>query len=100
MRASAGALAAVLVVVVTLMGAAAGRAQEPAATPPATPAGTTAPSGCTVEARPLSFLETLVRLPDPDVTPVPVESVPEGVPVDEATRAEITATVTMLIACA
>lgn len=99
MRASAGALAAVLVVVVTLTGAAAGRAQEPAATPPATPAGTTAPSGCTVEARPLSFLETLVRQPVPDVTPVPVEAVPEGVPVDEATRAEITVTVTMLIAC-
>lgn len=72
-----------------------GRAQEDTATP-VVPAG---PAGCTIEPRPLGFLESLVGLPDPETTPAALEGVPDGVPVDETTRGEVTSTVTTLIAC-
>ena len=75
------------------------RAQDPASTPVASPVVTSDPSGCTVEPRPLSFLATIAESTRPDQTPAPIEAVPDGVPVDESTRAEVTAAVTMLIAC-
>ena len=75
------------------------RAQDLASSPAASPVVTSDPSSCTVEPRPLSFLATIADSPRPDQTPAPVEAVPDGVPVDESTRAEVTATVTMLIAC-
>lgn len=90
------ALAAAAVAIVVWSGC---RAQEAASTPPATPVVTTEPESCTVAPRPLSFLATIAESPPPEQTPVPIEGIPDGVPVDEQTRAEVTATVTMLIAC-
>ena len=74
-------------------------AQDPPSTPVASPVVTSDPSSCTVEPLPLSFLATIAESTRPDQTPAPVETVPDGVSVDATTRAEVTATVTMLIAC-
>jgi len=95
MRGSA-ALVAILAALVVASGS---RAQESASTPASTPVVTTDPTSCTVTPRPLSFLATIVEAPPPETTPAPLESIPDGPPVDDATRAEVTATVTMLIAC-
>ena len=95
MRGSAAAVA----LLVALAAATSARAQDTASPPAATPAAATDPSGCTVEPRPLSFLATIAESTRPEQTPVPVEAVPDGTEVDDATREEVTATVTMLIAC-
>lgn len=88
------ALVAIAVLLALTTPATTARAQEGTATPLAAD-----PAGCTGEPRPLGFLETLVEMPAPESTPAPLDGVPDGVPVDEATRAEVTATVTTLIAC-
>jgi hypothetical protein len=71
----------------------------PVAAQEATPVGAVPAAECRVAPRPLSFLRDLVSQPPPETTPAPVEAVPEGAPVDEATRAEVTATIRQLIAC-
>ena len=105
MRGSRGVLiACVGVVVVCIIALTATRDDSAPVTPEATgvagtPPVASAPTGCDVSPRPTSFLETLVNDPEPDVTPERVEGVPDGEAVDEATRAEITAVITELIAC-
>lgn len=93
-----GSAALVALLVALALGSACG-AQEASSTPDATPAVTTDPSGCSVEPRPLTFLRTIAEASRPDETPVPVEMIPDGIAPDDDTRAEVTATVTMLIAC-
>jgi len=105
MRGSRGVLiACVAVAVVCIVALSATRDDSAPATPEATgvtgtPAVASAPTECDVSPRPMSFLETLVTAPEPDVTPEPVESVPDGRDVDQATRAEVAEVVATLIAC-
>ena len=47
----------------------------------------------------MSILATIAESSRPEQTPVPIEAIPDGAPTDEATRAEVTETVAMLIAC-
>ena len=99
-------LACVVVVIVGVAVLSATRGDEPGIvtpTPPAvgqsTPSIGAAPAGCSVAPRPLTFLATLVDAPEPEVTPIPIESLPDGAPVDEATRGEVAATVATLVSC-
>lgn len=105
MRGSRGVLiACVAVVIVCIVALSATRGDSPPATPvtigaTGSPPVASAPTGCDVSPRPTSFLETLVLAPEPDVTPEPIERVPDGADVDEATRAEVAEIVATLIAC-
>jgi len=105
MRGSRGVLiACVAVVVVCIVALSATRDGSPPATPEAigamgTPPVASAPAGCDVPPRPMSFLETLVDAPEPDVTPAPIRGVPDGPSVDPATRTEVAEVVATLIAC-
>lgn len=97
MRSVAARGASALTLVATLAVASAGNAVAQEASP--TPGPDVPASECTVAGRPLSFLRDLVSQPAPETTPVPVEAVPDGVPVEEQTRAEVTATIRQVVAC-
>jgi len=105
MRGSRGVLiACVVVVVVCIVALTATRDDSPPVTPEATgvvgtPPVASAPTGCGVSPRPMSFLEALVNAPEPDGTPEPVEGIPDGLEPDDETRAQVGEVVAELIAC-
>jgi hypothetical protein len=60
---------------------------------------TAAPAACDIEPRPVDFLIAIVQAPDPETTPTPIDAVPTGTPVDDATRAAVTGIINTLTIC-
>jgi hypothetical protein len=90
LRRAMALLIALLAIGLQLIPAGIARAQD------ATPV----PLACDLEPRPVTFIVDLLMLPEPDVTPTPIEHLPDGTGVtDQAVRADVVRVVEQLILC-